>query len=378
MTSLHRLCRHFIACCTVLALALSPQTTSAQDGKLIDFVRDVKPILDAKCLECHGPEDAKNDYRVDEEENMLGYVEAGDLENSSLWADYLVTDDEDLHMPPNGHPQLSGVELATIKLWIEEGATWGVAPEAAAEEAPPKEETEDLSEMSTIAKYWRFQGLFHPASVHFPIALLTVSAVCLLLSFFNRDSFEPVAFHCLWMGALGAVGACVMGWAYAPHEGYAGSSFNVGSGINRHRWLGIAMAVGALVLVPLGRRVRKQGKLTDRMIWLVCSFGLMLGVSITGYQGGELTYGEDHYAKEYELLFPSAEGAEETAPDNDKVAEATTDETSEDESSGDGAGANNYSESAAAEDQLPSDDGAASSTSDSKPAEIASDPDSSK
>ena len=376
MTSPHRLCRYFIACCAVLTLALSPQTASAQDGKLIDFVRDVKPILDAKCLECHGPEDAKNDYRVDEEENMLGYVEAGDLENSSLWADYLITDDEDLHMPPKGHPQLSGVELATIKLWIEEGAAWGVAPEAEAEEAPPEAETEDLSEMSTIAKYWRFQGLFHPASVHFPIALLTVSAVCLLLSFVNRDSFEPVAFHCLWMGALGAVGACVMGWAYAPHEGYAGSSFNVGSGINRHRWLGIAMAAGALVLVPLARRVRKQGKFSDRMIWLVCSFGLMLGVSITGYQGGELTYGEDHYAKEFELLFPSADGAEESAPGNDKVAEPSTDETTEEESSGDESGTDDSESNTT--DESPSEDAqAASSSGDSNPAEIEGDPDSS-
>ena len=113
------------------------------------------------------------------------------------------------------------------------------------------------------------------------------------------------------------------------------------------------------------------------MIWLVCSFGLMLGVSITGYQGGELTYGEDHYAKEYELLFPSADGAEETAPDNDKVADPTTNETTEDESRGDEAGAND-AESAATEDQLPSDDGSDSSTSDSKPGKIASDPDSSK
>ena len=97
----------------------------SQVGSLIDFARDVHPILSAKCLECHGPDEAKNDFRVDDEETFLAYVEPEDIESSSLWTDYLVTDDPDMRMPPPGDDStkaLTGAELAIIKLWIEEGA----------------------------------------------------------------------------------------------------------------------------------------------------------------------------------------------------------------------------------------------------------------
>ena len=66
------------------------------EGSLVDFQRDVWPILESKCLSCHGPDDAKNDFRVDDSETMLSYIEAGDIENTFLWTDYLVTDDPDL------------------------------------------------------------------------------------------------------------------------------------------------------------------------------------------------------------------------------------------------------------------------------------------
>lgn len=301
----------------------------AQDGDstLIDFGRDVMPILQAKCIECHGPDDAKNDFRVDDQETLLAYLEPGDLESSSLWTDYMITDDEDMRMPPPDKPQLSGVEMATVKLWIEEGAQWS---------DPPLEDNQDAvqpaDEAATIpaslpARIWSFQGLFHPASVHFPIALLSVSTFCLLLSFFNRDSFEPAAFHCLWLGALGGIVASIMGWAYAQHEGY-GSAFSFDfqtSSIDRHRWLGIAVALLAVVLVPMARSARKKRDLGMRLLWLLGSLCLLGGVAMVGYQGGELTYGEDHYAKEFARLFPEAFEAEkpvDSSGDNEPTAES--------------------------------------------------------
>lgn len=282
----------------------------ATDGDLIDFLRDVKPILDAKCVACHGPDDAKNDFRVDDQETMLAYLEPGDLESSSLWADYLVTDDPDMRMPPPGSDkveQLSGAELATLRLWIEEGAEWAEADPAdlAGTELAKEQAAAEFANMSTPQKIWRFQGLFHPASVHFPIALLTVSAGFVLLSFFRRESCEPVAFHCLWIGALGAVVACMAGWSYADYEGYkSGLSFDFqNSAIDRHRWLGIAVAGIALILVPIASAVRRNGDSGMRLMWLIASLLLVGGVSIVGYQGGELTYGEDHYWNEFDRLF---------------------------------------------------------------------------
>jgi uncharacterized membrane protein len=277
----------------------------SQEGSLVDFARDVQPILAAKCLECHGPEDAKNDFRVDDQETLLAYVEPEDIESSSLWADYLITDDPDMRMPPpNDDPTkaLSGVELATIKLWIEEGAQWSEPPPVATVDVEPVAVTPP----STAYGLWIFQGLFHPATIHFPIALLTVSAGFVLLSFVRKETCEPVAFHCLWIGALGAIVACVSGWSYAGHEGY-GMGFSLdlqNRAIDRHRWLGIAVAIVALILIPMASSVRRTGDSRLRFMWLLGSLLLVFGVSLVGYQGGELTFGEDHYWKEYERLFP--------------------------------------------------------------------------
>ncbi len=282
-------------------------TQLSQVGALVDFVKDVQPIFEAKCVACHGPDEAKNDFRMDDSETVLDYLEPEDLESSSLWTDYLVTDDPDMRMPPPGadeHEPLSGAELATIKLWIEEGAKW---PENITSDAA--DEKESVSDESTAARIWMFQGLFHPASVHFPIALVSVSAAFVFLSFFKRETFEPAAFHCLWIGALAGVASCVMGWAYAGHEGYgAGYSFDLeNSAIDRHRWLGIVVAILSLCLIPLASSARRSGERNSRALWFFGSLLLMAGVSLVGYQGGELTYGEDHYFKEFERLFPSEE-----------------------------------------------------------------------
>ncbi|MEZ6133792.1 MAG: c-type cytochrome domain-containing protein [Pirellulaceae bacterium] len=296
-----------------LALAgifsVSAATFAQGEAGLLDFKRDIQPILESKCLSCHGPEEAKNDFRIDDTDSVSGYLEPGDLESSSLWTDYLITDDEDMLMPPADDVQpggLLGSELAVIKLWIEEGGqhAWVATEEA----QPTSEKAEPVIDASLAKRIWAFQGLFHPASVHFPIALLMISGLFAVLSFFGRSSFEPVAFHCLWIGALGAVASCVMGWAYAAHEGYGqGFSYDIqNSAIDRHRWLGIAVAVIAVLLVPIAKSACESGSVNKRILWVLGALLIAVGASITGYQGGELTYGEDHYGKEFRRLFPEA------------------------------------------------------------------------
>jgi uncharacterized membrane protein len=151
--------------------------------------------------------------------------------------------------------------------------------------------------------------LFHPAMVHFPVALLSVSALFVLLSFVNRTSCEPVAFHCLWIGALGAVAACLTGWSYAVYEGYGKNiGFDLAaSALDRHRWAGVFVALFSLLTLPLAVSVRRNGSIGKRMLWLMASCIAAGAVSVAGYQGGELTYGEDHYMRYFEQLFPPAD-----------------------------------------------------------------------
>ncbi|EAQ82208.1 c-type cytochrome domain-containing protein [Blastopirellula marina] len=306
---------HFRILLGVLLSQLISAAACAQT--IVDFGRDVQPILESQCLKCHGPEKAKNDFRVDDALSMSFYVEPGDLESSSLWTDYLATEDTSMMMPPPAHEGDGGLptaDLAIMKLWIEEGANYEwvestAAPGSAAqapEEAPP---------LSMAAKIWLFQGLFHPASTHFPIALLSISMAFLALSFFAGKPLESAAFHCLWVGALTAIPACLMGWAYATDQGYVDPfSLDPSSGIDRHRWLGIGVTLFSLALVPIAHSAIKKESFRRKLVWFAGCCVLAVGASFVGFQGGELTYGEGHYAKEYERLFLADQPPVETEP----------------------------------------------------------------
>lgn len=279
----------------------------ARSEEIIVFGRDVQPILESRCLECHGPDEAKNDFRVDDAISMGDYVEPGDLESSMLWTDYIITEDPDMKMPPltsKQHQGFGAAEIAVLKTWIEEGAKHEWKKATQVEEPESKAE----AKLSDTYKWYMLQGLFHPAMTHFPVALLSISTLFLILSFFCGESFEKAAFHCLWVGALGAIAACITGWGYAAHEGYA-VGFSIDKPIDRHRWLGMIVMAGSLVLLPIAYSVFKNPGSSKKIFWLIGALLIGAGVSLVGYQGGELTYGEDHYAKEYEHLFPSTEEA---------------------------------------------------------------------
>ncbi len=278
----------------------APATTADQASGtgLIDFNRDVRPILESSCLECHGPKEAKEGFRVDEKDTLLSYLEPGDLAASSLWTDYLTTADEEMKMPPVGQNKpLTGAQLATLKLWIEEGAQW--ADPAAVPAVPP------LPAKSQFQRITTFLGLFHPAAVHFPVALLLISAFFLACSFVYRDAFENAAFHCLWIGALSACASCFLGWYYTEHEGYSiAASFDFSKGIERHRWTAISLSVLSMALIPVAVASRRSPTNRQRrFIWFAGACLLAVLVSIAGHQGGELVHGEDLYTPAFKAIF---------------------------------------------------------------------------
>lgn len=299
---------------------LLSQTTPAAES-LVDFQKHVQPILEQHCLKCHGPEEDKGGFRVDEMDSLKGYIEAGSADQSSLWSDYLYTKDPDSLMPPATGTTPAGLstgDLLIIRTWINDGATgqW-----QASANAVPEKPKSTIPE-SDIGKLWAFQGLFHPAATHLPVALLAVSAMFIVFSFFNREACEPVAFHCLWIGALGAVAACMTGWSYAVYEGY-GVDFTFDlqrRAIDRHRWLGVFVAVFSLLMVPLARSVRKTADVNKKVLWFFGSLIMLGAVSVVGFQGGELTYGEGHYGNYYKQLFGGTKAAAESDTAKSKTA----------------------------------------------------------
>ncbi len=282
-----------------------PQTAEqaaqpAQAG-LMRFRRDIAPILEEHCLKCHGPKVAKNDFRVDDQDSLMGYITAGDVAGSSLWNDYLITEDESMRMPPKSEHAMTGAKLAAIKLWIEEGASWEPAPAESDTVQTKATTTDNRSKPERVAA---FLGLFHPAAVHMPIALLFVSFVFLLLTIYNRAAFESAAFHCLWIGALGAVASCMLGWFYADVEGYSGPKFVLSDSLERHRMAGLMIAVLSIALTPVASRARSVEKIRGtRLVWFLGAFALAILVGIAGHQGGELTYGEKVFSDAFSAIF---------------------------------------------------------------------------
>lgn len=96
----------------------------------VDFARDVWPIVQTRCVSCHGPVDQFNDLRMDSKDALLAggrgglIIVPGKPEESTFYTRVnLPADDLDL-MPAEGDP-LSPAEVKAIRDWIAQGADFG-------------------------------------------------------------------------------------------------------------------------------------------------------------------------------------------------------------------------------------------------------------
>ncbi len=107
-----------------LVLFLTPASAAP-----IDFVRDVRPIFEAHCYDCHSGDTRKSGLRLDVKaaalkggDNHGPDIIPGKASESPL-IHFLTTKDKDKIMPPKGGP-LSGKDIATLTAWVNEGAVW--------------------------------------------------------------------------------------------------------------------------------------------------------------------------------------------------------------------------------------------------------------
>lgn len=112
--------------------AAAPAAATA--GTPVDYVKDVQPILQARCYECHGPEKQKGGFRADSKTHAFQGGDSGekpivpgDTEHSHLLK-LVRGDDPDEFMPPKGE-RLTAEQIDILTRWIQQGATW---PDAAA------------------------------------------------------------------------------------------------------------------------------------------------------------------------------------------------------------------------------------------------------
>ncbi len=110
--------------------AQEPALGGASEGEKY-FLEKVKPVFDAKCVSCHGPEKQKGAYRLDQRAAALKggdsektAIQAGNPLESNLVRLILLPPDHDDVMPPMGKGTLSPEETMIIIRWIQQGAIY--------------------------------------------------------------------------------------------------------------------------------------------------------------------------------------------------------------------------------------------------------------
>ena len=134
-----------IACLLPLTW-ITARAQQAPAAAQVDFARDIQPILQSQCYECHGPEKSRGRLRLDRRSAALdggatgAAVIPGNSEGSLLIRRVLGLDDED-RMPKDGDP-LPDAQIAILRAWIDQGAPWPDGPGGAAEGVTARSEPE--------------------------------------------------------------------------------------------------------------------------------------------------------------------------------------------------------------------------------------------
>lgn len=133
-------------------------------------------------------------------------------------------------------------------------------------------------------------GKFHPPATHFPVALLVSAALAelLLLRAPGQLPYHAVRF-CVWVGGVGAVLTALLGWFFAGLRLVDDEWV-----MTAHRWFGTGTALWAVLMLCLCERAYRDEP--SRRIFRLALFGGAALVGATGFLGGSLVYGLDHFA----------------------------------------------------------------------------------
>ena len=122
-----------------LAAALAACERGGDAVEQISFARDVKPILDSRCVECHNVTAegaAVSGLNLTDYESVMKGTRHGPMvvpnsaESSSLYLVVAAKTSKQIHMPPHHESSmaegraapLTEPQIATIKAWIDQGA----------------------------------------------------------------------------------------------------------------------------------------------------------------------------------------------------------------------------------------------------------------
>ena len=120
----------------VLAILCLVGASTATAAGQPDFAAEIEPILEQRCIQCHGDKQQLSGLRVDSREALLRggqhgpSIRPGDSANSRLYQH--VAGGVEPRMPFGS--TLAAAEISALKRWIDAGAPWSTASEQAQSE----------------------------------------------------------------------------------------------------------------------------------------------------------------------------------------------------------------------------------------------------
>ena len=164
----------------ILLAVLMPNALMATEP--VNYLRDVKPILQERCFACHGALKQEAGLRLDTAALIIqggdsgAAIEASNAKRSLL-IDRVSAEDEADRMPPEGE-SLSPQQVELLRAWINEGAK---SPKDEQPEADP-------------TKHWAFQKPVRPVAPDLKDQQQTVNGIDrFIVAKLERASLKPLA-----------------------------------------------------------------------------------------------------------------------------------------------------------------------------------------
>jgi uncharacterized membrane protein len=134
-----------------------------------------------------------------------------------------------------------------------------------------------------------FLGRFHPALVHFPVALVLVALVAEGLCIACRDGrYADIARFLILAAAWLSVPAAITGFLRAGSITLDADEQQL---FAIHRVAGIATPVLVFLCAGLGEGVRRSGQIWELMLYRVVLVLAAISTLVAGYVGGEIVFG---------------------------------------------------------------------------------------
>lgn len=130
----------------------SSQNLPPAVDRLVDFSRDVQPILRQHCFECHAGNVEEGGLNLGIKSKTLGGGDSGSVivvgkSQDSLLIHLVSGLESDRIMPPEGNSSLTSNEIGVLRAWIDQGVKW-----------PDGEDVKD-PRLDRARTHWAFQRL---------------------------------------------------------------------------------------------------------------------------------------------------------------------------------------------------------------------------